>query len=233
MPELTNLLLDSLSASEAASIRPLLMPVHLKLKQVLFGAGTTTKAVYFPTGAVVSLVIGLTSGSTVEAAMVGRDGVVGASSALDGRISLSSAIVQLEGSSLMCEVGALRGTALQSHTLLSTLIRHEQTLFAQAQQSTACMANHELEERLCRWLLRGRDLCGSDTLNFTQEFIAEMLGVRRTSVTLAAKTLQEAGLIKYNRGQIQILDLEGLRESTCECYEAVKHHYALLIGPRQ
>jgi CRP-like cAMP-binding protein len=233
MPELSNMLLDSLSASDAASIGPLLKPVHLESKQVLFAAGNTIKAVYFPTGAVVSLVIGLASGSTVEAAMVGRDGVVGASSALDGRISLSSAIVQLEGSSLMCEVGALRGTALQSHTFLSTLIRHEQTLFAQAQQSTACMANHEVGERLCRWLLRGRDLCGSDTLNFTQEFIAEMLGVRRTSVTLAAKTLQEAGLIKYNRGQIQILDLEGLQESTCECYEAVKHHYALLIGPRQ
>jgi CRP-like cAMP-binding protein len=233
MPELSNMLLDSLSASDAASIAPLLKPVHLESKQVLFSAGNTIKAVYFPTGAVVSLVIGLASGSTVEAAMVGRDGVVGASSALDGRISLSGAVVQLEGSSLMCEVGALRGTALQSHTFLSTLIRHEQTLFAQAQQSTACMANHEVGERLCRWLLRGRDLCGSDTLNFTQEFIAEMLGVRRTSVTLAAKTLQEAGLIKYNRGQIQILDLEGLQESTCECYEAVKHHYALLIGPRQ
>jgi CRP-like cAMP-binding protein len=233
MPELSNMLLDSLSASDAASIAPLLKPVHLESKQVLFSAGNTIKAVYFPTGAVVSLVIGLASGSTVEAAMVGRDGVVGASSALDGRISLSSAVVQLEGSSLMCEVGALRGTALQSHTFLSTLIRHEQTLFAQAQQSTACMANHEVGERLCRWLLRGRDLCGSDTLNFTQEFIAEMLGVRRTSVTLAARTLQEAGLIKYNRGQIQILDLAGLQESTCECYEAVKHHYALLIGPRQ
>jgi len=233
MPELNNMLLDSLSASDAASIGPLLKPVHLKSKQVLFAAGDTIKTVYFPTGAVVSLVIGMVSGSTVEAAMVGRDGVVGASSALDGRISLSSAVVQLEGSSLMCEVGALRGTALQSHTFLSTLIRHEQTLFAQAQQSTACMANHELGERLCRWLLRARDLCGSDTLNFTQEFIAEMLGVRRTSVTLAAKTLQAAGLIKYNRGHIQILDVKGLQESTCECYKAVKDHYALLIGPRQ
>ena len=233
MPEMSNMLLDSLTASDAASIRPILKPVHLKSKQILFEAGGHVKAVYFPTGAVISLVIGLSSGATVEGAMVGRDGVVGASPALDSKISLSRAIVQLEGSSLMCEVGALRGTALQSHTFLSTLIRHEQTLFAQAQQSTACMANHDVEERLCRWLLRGRDLCGSDNLKFTQEFIAEMLGVRRSSVTLAAKTLQQAGLIDYNRGQIQILDLEGLQESTCECYEAVKDHYALLIGPRQ
>src|SRR5205085_7225625 len=115
-------------------IRPLLKPVHLKSKQVLFAAGNAIKAVYFPTGAVVSLVIGLASGSTVEAAMVGRDGVVGASSALDGLISFSTAIVQLEGSSLMCELGALQGSALQSHTFLSRLIRHEQTLFGQAQQ---------------------------------------------------------------------------------------------------
>jgi CRP-like cAMP-binding protein len=233
MPDISNLLLESLSESDAASIRPLLKPVYLKSKQILFEAGGLINAVYFPTGAVVSLVIGLVNGATVEAAMVGRDGVVGASAALDGKISLSRAIVQLEGSSLMCEVGALRGTALQSHTFLSMLIRHEQTLFAQAQQSTACMANHDLGERLCRWLLRGRDMCGSDTLRFTQEFIAEMLGVRRTSVTLAAKTLHAAGLIKYNRGEIQIVDLEGLRESTCECYEAVKGHSALLIGRRQ
>jgi CRP-like cAMP-binding protein len=233
MPDMTNLLLDSLSASDAASIRPLLKPVHLELKQILFDAGGQINAVYFPTGAVISLVIDLSSGASVEGAMVGRDGVVGAAAALDGKISLSRAVVQLEGSSLMCEVGALRGTALQSHTFLSSLIRHEQTLFAQAQQSTACMASHQVEERLCRWLLRARDLCGSDTLNFTQEFIAEMLGVRRTSVTLAARTLQEAALIKYNRGQIQILDLEGLQESACECYQAVKDHHALLIGPRQ
>src|SRR3978361_1515858 len=233
MPEMSNLLLDTLSPADAASIRPLLKSVHLKSKDVLFEAGGQIKAVYFPTGAVVSLVIGLVSGASVEGAMVGRDGVVGASAALDGKISLSRAVVQLEGSSLMCEIGALRGTALQSHTLLSILIRHEQTLFAQAQQSAACMASHELVERLCRWLLRGRDLCGSDTLLFTQEFIAEMLGVQRTSVNVAAQTLQHAGIIKHSRGKIEILDLEALRESTCECYQAVKDHYELLLGRQQ
>jgi CRP-like cAMP-binding protein len=233
MPEVSNMLLDTFSASDAASIRPLLKPVHLKSKEVLVEAGGTIKAVYFPTGALISLVVGLASGTTVEAAMVGRDGVVGAASALDGKISLSRAVVQLEGSSLMCEVGALRGTALQSNTLLSTLIRHEQTLFAQAQQSAACMAEHEVEERLCRWLLRARDLCGSDTLGFTHEFIADMLGVRRTSVTIAARTLQHAGMIKYSRGKVEIIDLEAMREGACECYEAVKNHYDLLLKRRQ
>jgi CRP-like cAMP-binding protein len=186
--------------------------------------------VYFPTGAVISLVVALESGQMVEAAMVGRDGVVGAASALDSGLSLSQAIVQLEGDSLTCEVGALRAVAWQSQTMLSAVIRHEQALFAQAQQSTACMAEHDVEARLCRWLLRARDLSGSDTLAFTQEFLAEMLGVRRSSVTLTARMLQQAGIIKYTRGQIQITDLEGLHEGACECYEAIKSHYARVFN---
>ena len=157
--------------------------------------------------------------------MVGLDGVVGASAALDGRMSLNRAVVQLGGSSLACEVGELGAIALQSVNMLSTLIRHEQALFVQAQQSAACMASHTVEARLCRWLLRARDLSGRDTLDFTQEFLAEMLGVQRTSVTLSAQTLQQAGLIEYKRGKIHILNVDGLRESVCECYEAIKGQY--------
>ena len=162
--------------------------------------------------------------------MVGRDGVVGASSALDGRVSLSRAIVQLAGNAMACGVDALKGAAMQSQTLLSILIRHEQTLYAQAQQSTACMAAHEIEARLCRWLLRARDLSGNDTLEFTQEFLAEMLGVRRTSVTLVAHTLQQAGIIRYTRGKITILNLEGMQDAACECYATVNSHYRALLG---
>jgi CRP-like cAMP-binding protein len=119
---------------------------------------------------------------------------------------------------------------LQSESLIAKIMRHEQTLFALAQQSTACMANHEIDARLCRWLLRARDLSGSDQLPFTQEFLAEMLGVRRTSVTTVARILQEAGMIKYKRGKIEIVDVEGLREGACECYETVKEQYAQLLG---
>jgi CRP-like cAMP-binding protein len=111
-------------------------------------------------------------------------------------------------------------------------MRYEQTLFAQAQQSTACMANHEVNARLCRWLLRARDLSGSDHLPFTQEFSAEMLGVQRTSVTTVARTLQEAGMIKYTRGKIEVLDVEGLREGARECYETIKEQYRQLLGPQ-
>src|SRR6185437_3024492 len=122
-------------------------------------------------------------------------------------------IVQLGGDALVCDPGTFKSVAMQSERLISLVMRHEQTLFAQAQQSTACMANHDIEARLSRWMLRARDLSGSDDLPFTQEFLAEMLGVRRTSVTVDAHALQQAGLIKYSRGKIQIVIVEGLRES--------------------
>src|SRR6266481_6491214 len=163
--------------------------------------------------------------------MVGADGVLGASAALDGKTSLSRGIVQLGGEIIVCDIDALKSVALQSPKLFSLLIRHEQTVYAQAQQSAACFATHQVEARLCRWLLRARDLSASDHLPFTQEYLAEMLGVRRTSVTAVAHTLQAAGLIKYARGKIQIVNAAGLEDSTCECYGSVKAHYARLIGP--
>jgi CRP-like cAMP-binding protein len=228
----SNALIAALSSDDAAALRPHLKNVELKEKHVLFEVGDTIRAVYFPVNTVVSLIAVLSTGEMIEAAMVGRDGILGASSALDGKISLSRAIVQLPGEALLCEPAALKSAALQSPTLLSLLIRHEQVVYAQAQQSTACMAAHDIQSRLCRWLLRARDLSSSDNLHFTQEFLAEMLGVRRTSVTAVALILQQAGLIKYSRGNIQILNVEGLQDVACECYEAVKLHYSRLIrGP--
>jgi CRP-like cAMP-binding protein len=227
----SNAILAALSESDAAALRLHLKATHLKQKTVLFEAGDNINAVYFPITAVVSLVVGLATGEMTEAAMVGKDGAVGIASALDGKVSLSRAIVQLGGDAMVCDPAAFRSAALQSEKLISKIMRHEQTLFAQAQQSTACMANHEVEARLCRWLLRARDLSGSDHLPFTQEFLAEMLGVRRTSVTTVAHTLQEAGTIKYMRGRIEVLNVEALGDSACECYETVKGQYGQLLGP--
>ena len=230
MSESSNKLLASFSASDRAIIADLLKPVTLTHKTILFEAGDRISKVYFPTTAIISLVIGLSTGEMIEAAMVGSDGVVGASSALDGKISLSRAIVQLAGDGFSCNVEEFKSAAFRSQTLISGLIRHEQTLFAQAQQSTACMASHTVEERLCRWLLRARDLAQCDTLNFTQEFLAEMLGVRRTSVTAVAYMLQAAGMISYSRGKIKILDVQALKNGSCECYATVNTHYAELLG---
>jgi CRP-like cAMP-binding protein len=226
----SNRVLASLAPGDLAALKPHLKHVYLEHKRVLFDAGDEIESVYFPMGSVISLVVGLSTGDFVEIAMVGKDGVAGVSSALDGKIAINRAIVQLPGEAMTCGAAAFKGAVLQSEKLLSLLMRHEQTLYVQAQQSTACMAAHNVEERLCRWLLRARDLCASDTLLFTQEFLAEMLGVRRTSVTLVAHTLQQAGIIKYSRGKIQVLNVEGLQEAACECYSAVKSHYDELIG---
>ena len=225
-----NLLLDALSPADMAALEPHLTPVHLDIHRVLCEANGAIDIVCFPTGAIVSLVVTLSTGEVIEAAMVGKDGVVGASAALNGRISLNRAVVQVAGPALMCSVAALKGAALQSATLLSILIRHEQTVYAQASQSAACMATHNVTTRLCRWLLRARDLADSDTLQFTQEYIAEMLGVKRTSVTLVARTLQQAGIIRYARGRIQIIDVEAMQETACECYETIKSYYGTLLG---
>ena len=226
-----NLLLSLFSPSDLKRLESHLKPARFEQHYVLFEADEEISHVYFPTSAVVSLVVTLSSGDMIEAAMVGNDGVVGASAALDGKIAPSRGIIQLGGEIVVCDIDALKSIALQSPKMLALLIRHEQAVFAQAQQSAACFATHRVEARLCRWLLRARDLSGSDKLTFTQEYLAEMLGVRRTSVTAVAHTLQEAGLIKYARGKIQIMNAKELQESACECYGSVKAHYQRLLGP--
>jgi CRP-like cAMP-binding protein len=176
------------------------------------------------------LVVELSGGQGIEAAMIGRDSMLGATSALDGQISLNKAIIQLPGQGETLEVTRFREVAEQSLALRTTLLRHEQVLFAQAQQSAACNASHTVEARLARWLLRSRDLSGSDTLGLTQEFLADMLGVQRSSVSPVAHSLQQAGLIRYSRGRIEIINLAGLRNASCECYGTVKAHYDRLLN---
>lgn len=226
-----NQMLSLLSPADSKLLTPHLKPAMFEQHHVLFEADEQIRHVYFPTGAVVSLLITLSTGETVEAAMVGKDGVVGVSAALDGKVSLSRGMIQLGGEIVVCDSDTLKSIALQSPKLLALLIRHEQTVFAQAQQSAACFATHQVEARLCRWLLRARDLSESDYLPFTQDYLSQMLGVRRTSVTAVAQTLQEAGLIKYARGKIEVTDAKGLQESACECYGSVKTLYEKLIGP--
>jgi CRP-like cAMP-binding protein len=225
-----NLLLSQLSAEDLKQLEPHLKRAAFKQHSVLFQADQQIRHVYFPTGGVVSLVVLLSTGEMIEAAMVGADGVVGASAALDGRVSLSRGIVQLAGDMIVCDIDALKSIAMRSQKLLSLLIRHEQTVYAQAQQSAACFATHTVQARLSRWLLRARDLSAREDLNFTQEYLGEMLGVRRSSVTVVAHTLQEAGLISYSRGKIKILKPEELKDSACECYDTVKLHYEKLLG---
>ena len=197
--------------------------------KILAEAGSQIEHVYFPHSGVISLVVELSIGDMIETAMVGRDGVLNAAAALDGKVTLNKSIVQLAGVAAVLTIGQLRSFCDKNPRFRSLLIRHDQVLFAQSQQSAACNASHSVETRMCRWLLRMRDLAGSDDLQLTQEFLAQMLGVTRPSVSLVANTLQKAGLIRYRRGNIRILDLPGLKEGSCECYATVKGHYDRLL----
>jgi len=226
----SNRLLASLPSADFELLRPHLKTIELIHEAVLFQAGDPVNSVYFPHSGVISLVVVLAGGEIIEAAMIGRDSIVGASSALDGKIALNTGIVQIPGAASILDVQRLREVAEASVAFRTTLIRHEQVLFAQAQQSAACNASHTVEARLARWLLRCRDLSGGDTLELTQEFLGQMLGVQRTSVSQVAQTLQQAALITYSRGRIKIIDLKGLNDAACECYAMVKAHYDRLLN---
>jgi CRP-like cAMP-binding protein len=175
-PRSPNEFLASLSSADFELVRPHLRTVNLAHEVVLVAAGAVLPHVYFPHSGIISLVVRLVDGQTIESAMIGRDSVFGGSAALDGTIALNDAIVQLPGTASVLDIAQLRKAAEQSVTFRTALIRHEQALLAQAQQSAACNAAHPVEARLSRWLLRARDLSGSDSLHLTQEFLSQMLG---------------------------------------------------------
>ena len=230
MSKSPNRLLASLPADAFSAISPHLKIVELKFGNVVAEAGSPIRQVYFPYSGVISLVVELDVGAMIETAMVGHDGVLNAAPALDGKVSLNKGIVQVAGSAGTIEVNRIRRLANEFEPFRSLLIRHEQVLFAQSQQSAACNASHSVEARMCRWLLYMRDLAGSDDLVLTQEFLAQMLSVRRPSVSVVASPLQKAGLIKYSRGHMRLLDVKGLQKRACECYGTVKAHYQRLLS---
>lgn len=192
----SNIILDSLPPQDADALRDILKPVRLEQARILFEAGEAITHVYFPTSAIISLVVTLSTGEMIEAAMVGRDGIVGAAAALDGRISLSRAIVQLSGSCLECDIGSLKRAALKSEPLLSLLVRHEQTVYSQAQQSAACIATHNVEARLSRWMLRARPV--------RQRHPRFYSGISRGNVGRSTHQRLRCGAHPANRGAHQV-----------------------------
>ncbi len=230
MAQSQNRLLASLPSNATAAIRPHLKLVELKLGDVLSEAGGMITRVYFPNSGVISLVVELSSGQMIETAMVGRDGVLNAASALDRKVFLNKAIVRMAGTAFVIGVDRFRKISDEIKFLRSILIRHDKVLFAQSQQSAACNANHSIEARMCRWLLRMRDLSGSEVLTLKQEVLAQMLGVQRSGVSMAANNLQREGFIKCNRGNIRIIDPRGLKKRSCECYGTVTAYYKQLFG---
>jgi CRP-like cAMP-binding protein len=181
---------------------------------------------------VISLVVKLARGEHVQIAMVGRDSIFGAFSALGDAIALNSAVVLVPGVASTIDLDQLRAAADHSVTLRTALARHGLAVYAQIQQTAGCNASHTVESRLARCLLHTRDLSGSDKLVLTQESMAQMIGARRNSVSLVANTLQQAKFIHYSRGHIEIVNLDGLIKTSCECYATVKAQYTRLLRPR-
>ena len=230
-PRSANLLLASLPSAVFDLLRPHLRLVEMPHEGVLARAGDAISRVWFPQSGIISLVVSLWDGDSVEVGMIGRDSVFGAAALYDGVTTSTEAIVQAPGAASVIDLPHLRAAVALSPILRDTLARHEQALLIQAQQSAACNAFHSVESRLSRWLLRAHDLYDDNTLPLTQGFLAAMIGARRNSVSLVANTLQQAGLVRYSRGNIEITNREGLKETCCECYETVEMRCEGLLRP--
>lgn len=203
--------------------------MDLEKGRLLYDPGDKIDTVYFPLDCVISLMTLMESGAAIESATVGREGGVGLLAAISPRHSLSRAIVQVPGRCARVGVGPISEVCARSPALRSVIERHNDALFGHAIQSVACNALHSVEARFCRWLLSCRDRIDCDTISLTQEFLADMLGVQRTTVTAVAGALQARGLIRYRRGVVDILDRPGIEAMACECYGAVRRTYKSLL----
>lgn len=229
-PQLGNHLLAGLPDKEYRRLRPNLQHVMLSQGEIIYEPGGRLDYVFFPTECVVSLLYTTEDGSTAEIGLTGNDGVVGVALFLGGDTTSNRAVVQIAGSALRMKAEVLQDEFARGGQFQHLMLRYTQALITQISQTAVCNRLHLIEKRLCRWLLLSHDRVHSDELLMTQEFIANMLGGRRESVTVAAGRLQEAGLIHYARGHIKILDRKGLEVTVCECYHIVKREFDRLLG---
>ena len=219
--QLGNRLLEALPLKDRERLLPQLTPISLSMKTVLFDPGQTISAVHFPLDGVISLVTSLQDGAIVEVATVGNEGLVGVPLVHGGSLAVR-AISQVPGQTLRMDAETF-GTEYERPGAFRELVENYlQALFGQISQAAACNRLHSNEERLSRWLLMSHDRVGTETFPITHEFLGQMLGSRRATVTLSAGLLQAAGLIRYHRGRVTILDREGLESVSCECYGVIK-----------
>lgn len=224
-------MLGALEISARERIEPHLESITLKLGAIVCDAGGLLKHAYFPEGAVLSLLTVLENGSAIETANIGREGAFGLFAAMYSRASFNRCLVQLEGGLVRCPIELLQSEFKRSEHVRDLFVSYSETLLSQVQQTVACNALHTTEERMCRWLLMMHDRAEGEVLSYTHEFLSHMLGANRKSVTLAAQSLQTAGLIKYRRGTIQVLDRAGLERTSCECYAIVKERFDAFLTP--
>ena len=226
----TNRLLSLLSDHDYERLRPYLSHVVFEYRKSLYEASRPIDHVYFPIDGVASLVITTADGSSAEVGTIGSEGLVGLPVCLGDRDAPSSVYVQVPGTALQIDARIFRDQLSLNPTLNLIIQRYAHAFFNQVAQSAACAHLHRVEQRCCRWLLMTRDRMPSDDFLLTHEFLGMMLGVRRTTVTDVMGSLQKAGLIRYRRGHVSILDHETLRQRACECYEISKLEFDRLLG---
>lgn len=217
-----NRLLAALPAVEYDRLHTHLRLVPLTLGEALYESGIVLRHVYFPTDSIVSLLYVMADGASAEIAVVGNEGVIGVSLFMGGETTPSRAVVQSAGHAYQLTGQLLKDEFTRGGAMQHLLLRYTQSLITQMAQTAVCNRHHSLDQQLCRWLLLSLDRLPSNELVMTQELIANMLGVRREGVTEAAGKLQHAGLIRYSRGRISVLDRTGVEARTCECYAVVK-----------
>jgi CRP-like cAMP-binding protein len=233
MPDQSNFrknhLLAALPAPEWSRWSALLESVPMPLGQVLYESGVTLGYVYFPLTSIVSLLYVMENGASAEIAVVGNEGIVGVSLFMGGESTPSRAVVQSAGLGCRLKANVMKDEFDKAGPVMHLLLRYTQALLTQMAQTAVCNRHHSLDQQLCRWLLLSLDRLQGDELVMTQELIANMLGVRREGVTEGALKLQKAGLIRYTRGRMTVLDRKGLEARTCECYAVVKREYERLL----
>jgi CRP-like cAMP-binding protein len=203
--------------------------IDMPLAAVLYESGETLNHVYFPTTAIVSLLYVMEDGSSAEIAVAGREAVIGISLFMGGESTPSRAVVQSAGKAFRMKAEYLKNQFSKHGPVLHLLLRYTQALITQMSQTAVCNRHHSIDQQLCRWLLLSLDRLQGDELVMTQELIANMLGVRREGVTEAALKLQAAGVIRYSRGRITVVDRPALEKLSCECYAVVKREYDRLL----
>lgn len=227
----TNRLLATLPRQEYERLLPHMERVCLDFKQILYAPGQPISYVYFPNhGVVVSMLIVMSGSIAAEVGLVGNEGMAGLPVFLGADTTPSQAKVQVPGESLRMKADVFKAKVNPSDTLHGLLMRYTHALMLQISQSVACKSHHSMSQRCCRWLLMNHDRVGSDQFPITQEFLSQMLGVRRAGVTEVAGMLQKVGILRYSRGQMTILDRLGLESACCECYRSVKAESDRLSG---
>ena len=224
-----NHLLAALPAAEWERLSPHLELVSMPIGEALYESGGRLQHVYFPTSSIVSLLYVMEDGASAEIAVVGNEGILGISLFMGGETTPSRAVVQSAGYGYRLKAPLLKQEFNRAGPVLHLLLRYTQALITQMAQTAVCNRHHSVEQQLCRWLLLSLDRLDTHELTMTQELIANMLGVRREGVTEAAGKLQRAGLIRYSRGRITVLDRPRLEQEVCECYAVVKKEFDRLL----